>query len=397
MSISKKLKKSPNHPSWGGRATNKKLAHFVHPKRIMKRGLRRIDKMSQRKYSTYHPIGTHLTFDMRIVFERAWNEYIRRSAPISLRAFARIHNLPYSTWQREYRRGAISEIIVYKGKYRFSEYSARQAQESINLGKSNKGPRMKMTNLVAADFKHLVLDQKLSPYDARQTLQERHPGEYIPCWRTFYNHIEVGDIGVFYGQTPYHPHRRKRHGQKPHPAKVLPDRRSIDKRPEEANKRLELGHFEMDTVVSKKGAAGGLLVLIDRMSRRCIIERLQHIAQLDVLKALNRMLKRDAIKEIKSITTDNGSEFLSQSDLEKEVKCNLHYTRAYASYEKGSVENCNRIIRRWYPKGTDFRKVSRGDLLLLEQHINQIHRQLLNGQSALTYEMQIASKTKVPQ
>ena len=72
------------------------------------------------------------------------------------------------------------------------------------------------------------------------------------------------------------------------------------------------------------------------------------------------------------------------------IGCNIYYTRAYASYEKGSVENCNRLVRRWYPKGTDFSLCSAGDIRKLEEIINSIHRLALGGKTAAQYDTEFA-------
>ena len=68
--------------------------------------------------------------------------------------------------------------------------------------------------------------------------------------------------------------------------------------------------------------------------------------------------------------------------------CNVYYTRAYASGEKDSVENCNRIVRRWYPKGTDFGRYTRKDINALETTINSIHRLSLKEMSATQFAAQ---------
>jgi len=87
-----------------------------------------------------------------------------------------------------------------------------------------------------------------------------------------------------------------------------------------------------------------------------------------------------------SLTTDNGSEFLDHDAIEALFRRHgapkLYYTHAYASWEKGSVENANRLVRRWYPKGTDFSKVSAARIAALETAINSIHRKLLGGHTA---------------
>jgi IS30 family transposase len=89
---------------------------------------------------------------------------------------------------------------------------------------------------------------------------------------------------------------------------------------------------------------------------------------------------------VRSITTDNGCEFLDPGKIKAVVGCNVYYTRAYASWEKGSVENCNRFVRRWYPKGTDFGKCTAADMHRLERVINSIHRKLLDGLTAYQYD-----------
>ena len=111
------------------------------------------------------------------------------------------------------------------------------------------------------------------------------PDGEVPCLKTFYNHIEAGDIGVFRGQTPCHPGRRRRPRQPAHEARTVPGRRQLKDRPKEAK---ELGQFEMDTVISRRGSRGGLLVMLDRCSRRYVIEHVNHISQDEVIMDIKR-------------------------------------------------------------------------------------------------------------
>ena len=122
----------------------------------------------------------------------------------------------------------------------------------------------------------------------------------------------------------------------------------------------------------------------------CVIEHINHINQEEVLKAIRRMIGRGALPTVLSVTTDNGCEFLNQNKLEGLFKAKVYYTRAYASYEKGAIENCNRLIRRWYPKGTDFNALTRSQIRDLEDTINSIHRQSLNGETAYAYDSRLA-------
>ena len=175
-----------------------------------------------------------------------------------------------------------------------------------------------------------------------------------------------------------------------HEARTVPGRRQLRDRPQAANEAKELGHYEMDTVVSKSGTRGGLLVMLDRCSRRYVIEHLNHINQDEVVRAIRRMKARRALPTVRSVTTDNGCEFLSQERLDRAFRAETYYTRAYASYEKGAIENCNRLVRRWYPKGTDFNQLTRRQIRQLEDWINTIHRESLNGETAYAYDSRLA-------
>jgi len=295
-----------------------------------------------------------------------WNNYINHCYRISLRQFALKHGVPYETWRREYNRGATYKTIRNGNRWIYAEYDLEKARTSIRNGKANMGTKMKLTIGMAILFRHFVVKLRRSPYDAHQSIIEAFPDRDIPCLKTFYNHIEAGDMGVFHGQTPYHPGRRRKPRVPAHEAKTVPGRRHIKDRPQEANEATELGHFEMDTVISKRGSHGGLLVMLDRCSRRYVIEHLKHINQDEVIKAVKRMKARKALPIIRSVTTDNGCEFLSQQRLDRAFKAETYYTRAYASYEKGAIENCNRLVRRWYPKGTDFNLLTRREIRQLE-------------------------------
>ena len=130
--------------------------------------------------------------------------------------------------------------------------------------------------------------------------------------------------------------------------------------------------------------------MLDRCSRRYVIEHVNHISQDEVIKAIGKMKARKALPVIRSVTTDNGCEFLDQKRLDRAFKSEVYYTRAYASYEKGAIENCNRLVRRWYPKGTDFNRLTRRQIRQLEDWINSIHRESLNGETAYAYDSRLA-------
>lgn len=347
-----------------------------------------------REYIIRHEPGVPLTYDQRIRLGAEWNRLIKAGCRVTLRGFALPHGLTEETWRREYLRGAKGAAIRDPKDARrriYAEYDPFKAQDSINYGNANKGTKMLVTNQMKFLFQRHVLNEKLSPYDAVCIMAKEMPDQHIPCVSTWYKHINANDIGVPYGSTPYHPDKRNRKGPKPHPAKTVPGRLQIEDRPAGSSNRSRFGHYEMDTVVSSTNGTGGLLVLVDRKSRRYVIELIDHVTQGDVIKALRRMIRRGVLGKVRSITTDNGCEFLDPRRIKAVVGCNVYYTRAYASWEKGSVENCNRFVRRWYPKGTDFSKCTRGEMHRLERVINSIHRKMFNGLTAYEYDTAYAA------
>ena len=225
----------------------------------------------------------------------------------------------------------------------------------------------------------------MSPYCAHMMLKKRFPDKYVPSVSSIYNLINSGDLAVKHGDTPYHPGKKKKPPIKPHEARTVPGRNKISERPEEANTRAELGHFERNTVVSSQKGKGGVLGLYDRKSRKFVSEKLNAINQKEVIKGLKRLRKRGCIGNILSVTTDNGCEFINQKELAKILKCKVYYTRAYAAYEKGGIENCNRLFRRWFPKGTNFAKIPNEELRRVENLINNRPRKSLGGKSPNDY------------
>ena len=90
----------------------------------------------------------------------------------------------------------------------------------INENNENKGTKMLVTNQMAFLFKRHVVDERLSPYDALCRMKDEMPGQHVPCLSTWYRHVNAGDVGVMYGQPPYHPNRKPK-GPKPHPAMTV--------------------------------------------------------------------------------------------------------------------------------------------------------------------------------
>lgn len=163
-------------------------------------------------------------------------------------------------------------------------------------------------------------------------------------------------------------------------------------------KREEYGHWEMDCVVGKrKGGGSALLVLTERKFREQIIIKMPNQKQKSVIKALDKLEKQygNNFKEkFKTITVDNGVEFLDYKSMQRSVnklhgkRTKIYYCHPYSSWERGSNENANRLIRRFIPKGTDIGRFTHKMIKFIEDWINNYPRRIFDYKSS--NEMMIA-------
>jgi IS30 family transposase len=160
----------------------------------------------------------------------------------------------------------------------------------------------------------------------------------------------------------------------------IPRQVRIDGRPEAANRRERLGDFEGDTIVSR-GKRSGLLTLVDRKSRYLWAARLKDRTAERTRRKIEKLLKNLAPELRQTITFDNGKEFSEHEALARHLNLKVYFAHPYASWERGTSENTNRLIRQYYPKGTDFADVSHHHLASTVKSINERPRKCLGYQT----------------
>jgi len=161
-------------------------------------------------------------------------------------------------------------------------------------------------------------------------------------------------------------HRRRRRRSK---TTQLPNRTFIDERPKYINARRRIGDAEADFIVSGKSGKGILLVVADRKSRAVFLERILYPAVHNVHAALLRI--KDRFPELRTFTMDNDVLFAKHEELAKLVDVRIFFCHPYHSWEKGTVENANKVIRRDIPKGSDISKRSKRFIGRLEEKLNR--------------------------
>lgn len=283
-------------------------------------------------------------------------------------------------------------------------YCADIAHEKAIYNSTAKGGKLKIDcdlNL-ARKIEELIIDFGYSPAAALRYIQNDESTLYevkILSVNTIYAYI---DKGVFERLERKHLPRRKKYkatkrivvkkeNKECMRHKNRPTELSIESRALDVLLRRDFGHWEMDCVVGKRGNKKTLLVLTERFSRYEIIEVLKSKTVEEVTKALNRLEKRMGAmfyKVFKSVTVDNGSEFLNFNKLKKSLRrkgdrFKLFYCHPYSSWERGSNENNNILIRRFLPKSTNFDKhLTFKKAKKIEKWMNDYPREILGGLTA---------------
>ena len=159
--------------------------------------------------------------------------------------------------------------------------------------------------------------------------------------------------------------KRKRHV----PRVGIDGRTMIDKRPKSVSNRRSFGHWEGDFIVSGKSGSGALLVLVERKSRYVIIRKLHDRSIATVNGALASIFGGGQLV-IDSLTIDNDISFRKHEEMSALIGAPVFFCHPYHSWEKGSVEKMNQLIRRFVPKGSDVSKVSALRIKEIERILN---------------------------
>ena len=340
---------------------------------------------------------THVKWHNRLKIEQMKND------GKSVREIAAALHFHISTIYRELQRGQYEHLNTDWTTE--TRYSPDKAQEQAELNMTALGPDLKIGNDHAfADYiEKKIADEGFSPEAALGAAkQEEQPFETTICTATLYNYIRRGLFSrLTCEQLPRHGKGAKEY--KRVRASRAPRGESIDNRPEEVKSREVFGHWEMDTVVGKKGGKKDvLLVLTERKTRDEIIKKIKDKTAASVVRAVNgleRQYGKMFPKIFKSITCDNGCEFqdfegIASSILRKGKRTEVYFCHPYSSFERGSNENNNILIRRWFPKGTDFGTVSHASVRSVQNWMNNYPRRLLGFKTAaqmFDYELSLIS------
>lgn len=316
---------------------------------------------------------------------------------------AEVLGIKYNTLYKEIERGTVKQLDSLLAEHYV--YKADYAQMVYERSTSNRGRNLKIgaDHQLAAYIETMIREKKYSPEALiRHAENEGLHFKTTLCPKTIYNYLDMGlFLHVNNADLPYKRVKKKKKKEEKSTVSLNNRKgRSIEERPKAVLDREQYGHWEMDTVVSAQGTGlSCLLVLSERMSREEIIMKIRNKKSSTVVRALNRLEKQYGSKafreKFKTITCDNGVEFLDHKGIEKSVftkqkRTTVYYCHPYSSYERGTNENINRMIRRFFPKGTNFDDVKPAQVAAVESWINNYPRKILGGLSSNLYKMRLA-------
>jgi transposase, IS30 family len=170
-------------------------------------------------------------------------------------------------------------------------------------------------------------------------------------------------------------HRRRRFGRQ---RLGGPRGTPIAERPAIVEARTQIGHWELDTILGPGRAC--LVTAVERATGYAVIGKLESCT-MEALVARVTPLLQDQPHPVRTITTDNGSEMTGYRYLEQALGCRVYFTQPYSAWQRGSIEHLNGLIRRVYPKRTDFTRITQWDCTRLARQLNQRPRKRLNYQT----------------
>lgn len=310
-----------------------------------------------------------------------------------------------STIGRELKNRIKTKINVRTGRIKDIPYNVDDAQDNylFKRGLSKGEYKLRKYPKMAKYIEDKIKNDGWSP-DVIVGYMKRHnmfnlEGYCKITTPTIYNAIRLKIINVKTTDT-----RRMKETTKyeHHEKKTLPENKleySIEKRDEEIDKRLDFGHFELDTVVGKRdGKHECLMTLTERKTRFEMIFKLSGKTAEEVVSKFNQIkdfMKKNFDKVFKSLTTDNGSEFSDFLSIIENTKSKIYFCHPYCSGEKGTNERHNGIIRYFIPKGKLIENYSFDDINKIVDWMNNYPRKILDYRTPLEAVMEEFNDVKV--
>ena len=280
--------------------------------------------------------------------------------------------------------GTISREIGRHTKYGRKYLPCYAQREALRVGVRQRRKSALKNPTVFLYVRTSLRKELWSPEIIAGRLPIDHPGESISL-ETIYRYIYLNPRtkrDKLWKYLELHRRRRmKKNGRKVKEYSKLTEAIPIKDRPENINNRLEPGHWETDNLEGKRSDKSAISVTVERVMRKTKLSKLSaHTAQVKTKAVIQNLNQERKINNgfVKSITFDRGPENSGYKEIGEKLKVQTYACNPYHSWEKGTVENMNKRIRRFIPKGISVEEITQDYLTLLEDKLNNTPRKVLN-------------------
>lgn len=308
-----------------------------------------------------------IAMNKQLTSEQRYYIYLRKQAGSTQKSIAEAIGVSESTICRELQRNSEPN-----GGYNFM----RAHSKAMGRRKRKPGNRSKPPELIWR-VKQMIIEEQWSPaqisgYLKKEGIQISH--------ETIYKIIRSDASGKLAAHCRHKMKYKKRKATiRETKATNIKNRVSIHERPAEADGN-RFGDWEMDLIVDQNQNA--ILTMVERSTDYLIMEKLRYGKRaMPLAKVVWRLLMPFRGDKLLTITTDNGSEFAAHEWISKKLGVDIYFTDSYASWQKGNIENTNKLIRQYIPKGTDFKNINNNRIMQIQNKINRRPREKLGFNS----------------
>jgi IS30 family transposase len=272
------------------------------------------------------------------------------------------------TISRELSRN-VSSTHDYKPHLAQRYYEKRRAE--------SKEPYRLKENVFLREYVKKKLKEYWSPEQISGRIREDQWIQISPL--TIYSWIYRDRVegGKFYKYLRQSHRRRRKRRSGEDSRGQMPNRRMIDERPKVVNERKRIGDWEGDTIEGSKGS-GFIATHVERKTRYTVAVKMADKSADTVTKATIAAMKKLPPEKVKTMTFDNGKEFAGFKELERGLDMRSYFARPYHSWERGTNENTNGLLRQFFPKGMDFGRIMQSDVDIALELLNNRPRKCLN-------------------
>lgn len=347
--------------------------------------------MCQENYNTNKKRFKQLTYKDRVKIETLYNDQ-----HLNYTQIGEILGKHRTTISRDIKIGLVEMETSYLPVWKYCAEVAQRRNEEKETAKGTNlkiGNDIKLANFIEKEIK----EEKSSPEVIEYKIKQSKFTTTL-CYKTIYNYIDKEILDVKRKDLTYGNYAKKEENKKEESDKIKPNKegKTIHDRPEEIETRETIGHWEMDLVEGLKGKKEPyLLVLSERKTRKEIIELIPDKSAKSVGKALDRIERKLGVikfrETFKTITTDNGAEFRNWKIIEKSYtgskkkRTNQYFADSYSSWQRGTNENINKMIRRFLPKKSSFKGLKQEDVKRIEKWINNYPRKIFKFKTSEEY------------